>query len=88
MPDFEGRISILGIHTRNTPIDDSVDMRKLAKKCEGMSGAELKAVVTEAGMHAISRGKNNMSREDLDEGVSRVLSERSRSTEGAEALYQ
>ena len=88
VPDFEGRISILGIHTRNTPIDDSVDMRKLAKKCEGMSGAELKAVVTEAGMHAISRGKNNMSREDLDEGVSRVLSERSRSTEGAEALYQ
>lgn len=88
VPDFEGRISILGIHTRNTPIDDSVDMRKLAKKCEGMSGAELKAVVTEAGMHAISRGKNNMYREDLDEGVSRVLSERSRSTEGAEALYQ
>ena len=63
-------------------------MRKLAKKCEGMSGAELKAVVTEAGMHAISKSKNTMSKEDLEEGVSRVLSERSRSTEGAEALYQ
>jgi len=87
-PDLEGRISILGIHTKNTPLDDSVDMRKLAKKCEGMSGAELKAVVTEAGMHAISEDKNSMSQEDLEEGVRRVLSERSRSTEGAEALYQ
>jgi proteasome regulatory subunit len=63
-------------------------MRKLAKKCEGMSGAELKAVVTEAGMHAISERKNSMSKEDLEEGVNRVLSERSRSSEGAEALYQ
>ena len=88
VPDFEGRISILKIHTRNTPLDDSVDIRKLAKKCEGMSGAELKAVVTEAGMHAISGGKNTMSKDDLEEGVSRVLSERSRSTEGAEELYQ
>ena len=63
-------------------------MRKLAKKCEGMSGAELKAVVTEAGMYAISEGKKDMSKEDLEEGVRRVLSERSRSAEGAEALYQ
>ena len=87
-PDLEGRISILGIHTKSTPLDDSVDMRKLAKKCEGMSGAELKAVVTEAGMYAISEGKKDMSKEDLEEGVRRVLSERSRSAEGAEALYQ
>ena len=87
-PDLDGRISILGIHTKNTPLDDSVDMRKLAKKCEGMSGAELKAVVTEAGMYAISEGKKDMSKEDLEEGVRRVLSERSRSAEGAEALYQ
>ena len=88
VPDFEGRISILEIHTRNVPLDDSVDIRKLAKKCEGMSGAELKAVVTEAGMHAISEDKSSMSKEDLEEGVRRVLSERSRSTEGAEELYQ
>ena len=87
-PDLEGRISILGIHTKKTPLDDSVDMRKLAKKCEGMSGAELKAVVTEAGMYAISEGKKHMTKEDLEEGVRRVLSERSRSAEGAEALYQ
>jgi ATP-dependent 26S proteasome regulatory subunit len=45
-------------------------------------------VVTEAGMHAISERKNSMSKEDLEEGVNRVLSERSRSSEGAEALYQ
>lgn len=87
-PDLEGRVSILEIHTKNTPLDDSVDKRKLAKKCEGMSGAELKAVVTEAGMYAISKGKKDMSKEDLEEGVRRVLSERSRSAEGAEALYQ
>ena len=87
-PDLEGRVSILEIHTKNTPLDDSVDTRKLAKKCEGMSGAELKAVVTEAGMYAISEGKKDMSKEDLEEGVRRVLSERSRSAEGAEALYQ
>ena len=88
MPDLEGRVSILEIHTRNVPLEDSVDLKKLAKKCEGMSGAELKAVVTEAGMYAISEGKDNMTKQDLEEGIRRALSERSRSTEGAEALYQ
>ena len=88
VPDLEGRVSILEIHTRNVPLEDSVDLKKLAKKCEGMSGAELKAVVTEAGMYAISEGKDNMTKEDLEEGIRRALSERSRSTEGAEALYQ
>ena len=88
VPDFEGRISILKIHTKNTPLADSVDMSKLAKKCEGMSGAELKAVVTEAGMYAISNNKKNMSKDDLEEGIRRVLSERSRSANGAEEMYQ
>ena len=87
VPDLEGRISILEIHTQNSPLADSVNMRNLAKKCEGMSGAELKAVVTEAGMHAISNNKKNMSKEDLEEGIRRVISERSRSTNEAEEMY-
>ena len=88
VPDIEGRISILEIHTKNSPLANSVDMKKLAKKCEGMSGAELKAVVTEAGMFAISKNKKNMSKDDLEEGIRRVLSERSRSANGVEEMYQ
>ena len=45
VPDIEGRISILEIHTKNSPLANSVD-EEVGKEMRRMSGAELKAVVT------------------------------------------
>ena len=57
-PDKDGVKDILEIHTAKVPLAKDVDLGKIAKNCEGFSGAEIKAVVTEAAMSAISSGGN------------------------------
>lgn len=52
-PDPEGREVIFQIHTRNMNVSDGVDFALLAKQTEAASGADIKAICTEAGMFAI-----------------------------------
>ena len=67
-PDKDGVKDILEIHTAKVPLAKDVDLGKIAKSCEGFSGAEIKAVVTEAAMSAISSGGKQVSRSDFEEG--------------------
>lgn len=53
MPDEKGRLAILKIHTKGKPFDKSVDLEELAKKSEGLSGADLEVIAREAAMLAI-----------------------------------
>lgn len=53
-PDETARMKILQIHTKNMPIK-GVDLKSLAKKMEGFSGADIAAVVREAGMNALRK---------------------------------
>jgi len=52
-PDEEGRRVIFEIHTRRMNVDDDVDFERLAAETEEASGADIKAICTEAGMNAI-----------------------------------
>ena len=52
-PDLEARKEILKIHTRGKPLEDDVDLNKLAAKMENFTGAEIAAVANEAVMLAI-----------------------------------
>ena len=52
-PDLGSRRSILGIHTKDKPLDDDVDIGVLAEKTEGYTGAELAAVANEAVMISV-----------------------------------
>ncbi|MUV57828.1 AAA family ATPase, partial [Halogeometricum sp. CBA1124] len=52
-PDSEGREIIFQIHTRNMNVDDDVDFAQLAEMADEASGADVKAICTEAGMFAI-----------------------------------
>jgi transitional endoplasmic reticulum ATPase len=58
VPTYEGRLHILGIHTRNMPVGDDVDLADLARRTEGYTGADLEDIVRRAGLQAL--------REDLD----------------------
>lgn len=88
-PDKDGVKEILEIHTAKVPLAKDVNLGKIAKNCEGFSGAEIKAVVTEAAMSAISSGGKQVSRSDLEEGVARILKERTSATKtNPDALYQ
>ena len=55
-PDAAGRRQILGIHTRNMPLADDVDLDSLAKRTERFTGADLEDLVRRAGLTALRRG--------------------------------
>ncbi|MBZ3936135.1 CDC48 family AAA ATPase [Methanimicrococcus blatticola] len=55
VPDKEGRMEILQIHTRNVPLASDVDIGKYAGMTHGFVGADLALVVKEAAMHALRR---------------------------------
>lgn len=73
LPDFEGRIQIFKIHTRKMKLADDVDFKKLAEMTEGASGADIKAICTEAGMFAIREEKAKVTLEDFERAVVKVL---------------
>lgn len=52
-PDYNSRLKILEVHTKNMPLDSDVDLNKIAHATEGYSGADLENVCREAGMQAI-----------------------------------
>jgi len=55
VPDKQGRYEILQVHTRNMPLADNVDLRKLADITHGFVGADLAALCREAAMKALRR---------------------------------
>ena len=55
LPDKQGRLEILQIHTRHMPLADDVDLEMLAEITKGYTGADLAALVREAAMHALRR---------------------------------
>jgi len=73
MPNLEGRMQIFRIHTRKMKIAEDVDFRRLAEMTEGASGADIKAIVTEAGMFAIKQEKARVTMEDFERAIAKVL---------------
>ncbi|BCU70478.1 CDC48 family AAA ATPase [Stygiolobus caldivivus] len=55
LPDKQGRLEILQIHTRSMPLSKDVDLQKLADMTHGYTGADLSALVREAAMNALRR---------------------------------
>ncbi|MHC1609139.1 MAG: CDC48 family AAA ATPase [Candidatus Methanofastidiosia archaeon] len=53
IPDKNSRLEILKVHTKDMPLASDVDLEPLANDTEGMSGADLAAIVREAGMNSI-----------------------------------
>ena len=47
LPDKNARVSILNVHTKNTPLSKNVDLNFISNKTDGFSGAELKSVIVE-----------------------------------------
>jgi transitional endoplasmic reticulum ATPase len=54
-PDEESREAIFGIHTRGKPLEDDVDLKKLAGMTEGCTGADIAAICNEAVMTSVRR---------------------------------
>ena len=72
LPDSSARTKILKILTQNMPLNKSVNLKQIANKTDGFSGAELKALVMEAGMKAISEGQESVTEFDFSLALSTI----------------
>ena len=73
LPDEEGREQILKIHLKKMNISKSVTAKKLAQHTDGASGAELKAICTEAGMLAIRDNRDVVKEEDFKTAIKKTF---------------
>jgi ATP-dependent 26S proteasome regulatory subunit len=71
-PSFEARADILKIHSRKMNLTKDVDLKKIAEKMSVTSGAEVKAVCTEAGMFALRERRRHVNMEDFELAVAKV----------------
>jgi len=76
LPDFKGRMEIFKIHTRRMKLAGDVDFEKLAELTKGFTGAEIKAVVTEAGYNAIRSNRKHVVMNDFIKAVEKVKSKK------------
>ncbi|MFC6724620.1 proteasome-activating nucleotidase [Halobium palmae] len=74
-PEAEGRELIFRIHTRDMNVADDVDFDALAEMAEDASGADIKAVCTEAGMFAIRDDRTEIYMEDFEEAWGKIQAE-------------
>lgn len=65
LPDKDGRLDILQIISKQIPTDKEVNLQQISAQTKGFSGAELKALIMEAGLNAISNNRESISREDI-----------------------
>jgi len=64
VPDKQGRLEILQIHTRNMPLAEDVDLEKIASQTHGFVGADLEYLAKEAAMKALKRVLPKINLED------------------------
>jgi cell division protease FtsH len=71
-PDLLGREEILRVHARGVALDPSVDLKTIAARTPGFTGADLANVVNEAALLAARREKNAVTAAELEEAIDRA----------------
>ncbi|WP_273415800.1 ATP-dependent zinc metalloprotease FtsH [Corynebacterium appendicis] len=72
-PDLAGREKILAVHAQGKPLGSDVDLKSLAKRTAGMSGADLANVLNEAALLTARIGGNVITADALEEATDRVI---------------
>src|SRR5438093_10566080 len=72
-PDLKGRGAILGVHTRDKPLGQGVELAQVARQTSGLTGAELANICNEAAIFAGRRGDGYLSQADFDAALERVV---------------
>lgn len=89
LPDKNARESILNVHTKNTPLSKNVDLNFISNKTDGFSGAELKSVIVEAAMSAISDNRNKVNKTDIVKSIEIINKKKNESpVNSTENLYR
>src|SRR5512138_934753 len=72
-PDLNGRLGIIKVHTKKTPLDPGVDPVQIARGTPGFSGADIENLVHEAALYAARRNKERLAIEDFEFAKDKVL---------------
>ncbi|MFA4817717.1 MAG: ATP-dependent zinc metalloprotease FtsH [Parcubacteria group bacterium] len=73
LPDIEERLAILQIHSKNKPFEEKVNLRVIAERTSGFSGADLSNLVNETAILAARRGKKQLGMAELTESIEKVI---------------
>lgn len=73
LPEFDERLAILKVHSRDKRMGADVDLETMAKATPGMSGADLANLVNEAALFAVRRGSAHIERLDFENARDRVV---------------
>ena len=71
-PDVGGREQILRVHVRKVPLAPTVDLKTVARRTAGFSGADLMNLVNEAALLAVRRGRDTVGMAEFDDARDRV----------------
>ncbi|MHB1041935.1 MAG: AAA family ATPase [Eubacteriales bacterium] len=73
LPDKEGRLDILKLHTRNKPLADDVRLDLIARETFGFSGAHLESLANEAAILAMREGAKEVRQYNFNESIDKVM---------------
>ena len=72
-PDIKGREEILRVHAKNKPLEESVDLARVAKTTAGFTGADLANLLNEGALLAARRGKALIGMDDLEDAFIKII---------------
>ncbi len=72
-PDLKDREAILKIHAEGKPLDANADLKRVAERTTGLSGADLMNIMNEAAIFAARRNRKTIMQEDLLDSIEKVL---------------
>jgi len=73
LPDIEERLEILKIHSKNKPLAEKINLRIIAERTSGFSGADLSNLLNEAAILSARRNKHIISIDELTESIEKVI---------------
>jgi len=73
VPDVKGREEILKVHSKNKPLNEDVDLRILAKRTPGFTGADLENLMNESALLTVRARRKVITMEELEESITRVM---------------
>ncbi|TVP87630.1 MAG: ATP-dependent metallopeptidase FtsH/Yme1/Tma family protein [Alkalicoccus sp.] len=72
-PDVKGREAVLGVHAKNKPLADDVDLKAIAQRTPGFAGADLENLLNEAALVAARTDKKKIDMASIDEAIDRTI---------------
>ena len=73
IPDVKGREDIIKIHSKNKPLSDDVDIKRIARLTSGFAGADIENMLNEAALLAARDKRVKITMVDIQEGINKVL---------------